>query len=212
VWLVDCCHHWSGPNKKPWICPLSFGGAIDPSGYYDPRSNSRWVVYKVDGNSIGHGGVCGNTMPPIVSTPIMLQQVSLTDGRTLVGKSYQLITNGLLDGPVVEAPSLTNLDGKYILFFSSNCFATILYDVSYATADALTGPWKKYGPFFVTGTDGLVAPGGVDDRDQWESCHFPWVSETLRLIFLVCRPAGVDRRLHCGGDGRREGRGETSTC
>lgn len=151
----------SGPNKKPWIYPFSIGGAIDPSSYYDPRSNSRWVVYNVDGKSIGHGGVCGNTMPPIVSTPIMLQQISVTDGRTFVGKSYQLIANGPLDGPVVEAPSLTNLDGKYVLFFSSNCFATTLHDVSYGTDDALTGPWKKYGPLFVTGTDGLVAPRGL---------------------------------------------------
>lgn len=40
------------------ICPLSQGGAIDASGYDD--NGQRYVVYKVDGNSIGHGGACGN--------------------------------------------------------------------------------------------------------------------------------------------------------
>lgn len=40
------------------ICPLSKGGAIDASGYND--NGKRYIIYKVDGNSIGHGGACGN--------------------------------------------------------------------------------------------------------------------------------------------------------
>lgn len=148
-------------STSPWICPAAEGGAIDPAGYSD-SDGTRWVVYKIDGNAIGHGGICGNTVAPIVSTPIMLQQVNADDGHTLVGKLTQLITNGPNDGPVVEAPSLSFLDGKYVLFFSSNCYATTLYDVSYATAPNITGPYDKFGPLFVTGTDGLTAPGGLD--------------------------------------------------
>jgi beta-xylosidase len=41
-----------GPD--PWACPAAQGGAIDPAGYYDPKDNTRWVVYKIDANSIGH--------------------------------------------------------------------------------------------------------------------------------------------------------------
>ncbi|KAF2861827.1 glycoside hydrolase family 43 protein [Piedraia hortae CBS 480.64] len=150
----------SGP-AQPWVCPTDKGGAIDPSGYLD-RSGSRWVVYKVDGNAIGHGGVCGNTLAPIVPTPIMLQQVDATDGITKIGSPIQLITNGKWDGPVVEAPSLTKLGDRYVLFFSSNCFATTKYDVSYATSTHITGPYTKYGPLFVTGSRGMTAPGGLD--------------------------------------------------
>ena len=40
------------------ICPLSQGGAIDASGFSD--NGNRYIVYKIDGNSIGHGGSCGN--------------------------------------------------------------------------------------------------------------------------------------------------------
>lgn len=50
------------------ICPLSQGGAIDASGYDD--NGKRYIVYKVDGNSIGHGGACGNdgmTCKPVVT-------------------------------------------------------------------------------------------------------------------------------------------------
>ncbi|KAI7522725.1 hypothetical protein KC316_g19151, partial [Hortaea werneckii] len=144
----------------PWICPTNIGGAIDPSGYVDPQ-NRRWVVYKVDGNAIGHGGECGNTIPPIVPTPIMLQQVG-QDGHTLIGSPQQLITNGALDGPYVEAPSLTKMGNKFVLFFSSQCFATPKYDVSYATADNIKGPYTRHGPLFVTGSYGMTAPGGLD--------------------------------------------------
>lgn len=92
----------------------------------------------------------------------MLQQVNAQNGHTKIGSPIQLITNGPLDGPVVEAPSLTYMNGKYVLFFSSNCFATTKYDVAYATATNIKGPYTKYGPLFVTGTDGMSAPGGLD--------------------------------------------------
>lgn len=46
-------------GSEPLFCPLSEGGAIDAAGYND--NGQRYVVYKVDGNSLGHGGACGNT-------------------------------------------------------------------------------------------------------------------------------------------------------
>ena len=149
-------------SDNPWVCPTSQGGAIDPAGYVAP-DGTRWVVYKVDGNAIGHGGVCNNGVAPIVPTPIMLQQVSAADGFTPIGAAVQLITNGVYDGPVTEAPSLSQMpDGTFVLFFSSNCYATPLYDVSYATSRNIKGPYTKHGPLFVTGTSGLQAPGGLD--------------------------------------------------
>lgn len=55
--------HVRGPytpvGDKPLFCPLEAGGAIDASGYND--HGKRYIVYKIDGNSMGHGGPCGNT-------------------------------------------------------------------------------------------------------------------------------------------------------
>jgi beta-xylosidase len=157
----------SGPytpvGREPWVCPAAQGGAIDPSGYRDPADNTRWVVYKVDGNAMGHGGNCNNGIHPIVSTPILLQQVSAQDGFTKIGSPTTLITNDPADGPVVEAPSLNKMaDGTFVLYFSSNCWATPLYDVSFATSKNIRGPYRKYGPLMVTGMYNLVAPGGLD--------------------------------------------------
>jgi hypothetical protein len=51
---------------------------------------------------------------------------------------------------------------SYFLFFSSNCYNTNLYDISYATAGSVAGPYTKAAtPFKVTGNNGLTAPGGL---------------------------------------------------
>lgn len=148
------------PQATALYCPLSTGGAIDPSGFKD-TDGTRYVVYKVDGNSLGHGGTCSNTVAPIVPTPIMLQKVQ-GDGFTPVGSPVQILDRSAGDGPLVEAPALMRTaDGHYVLFFSSQCYNTAGYDVSYAMASSIDGPFLKYGPFAVTGTNGLFAPGGA---------------------------------------------------
>ncbi|TKA75745.1 hypothetical protein B0A49_02580 [Cryomyces minteri] len=156
---------YAAVGNGPFVCPTDQGGAIDASGFRD-QDRTRYVVYKVDGNAIGHGGSCNNGVAPIVPTPIMLQQVA-EDGITKVGGPTQLLTNDASDGPVVEAPSMMRSpDGTYYLFFSSNCYATPDYDVAYATAFAPTGPFTKYGPLLKTGTYNLNGPGGADvDQD-----------------------------------------------
>lgn len=147
------------PQTTPLACPLSQGGAIDSSAFQD-ADGSLYVLYKVDGNSIGHGGVCGNTVAPIQPTPIMLQRLA-DDGFTPVGSPVELLDRSSLDGPLIEGPSLMRTsDGKYVLFFSSNCFATSKYDIAYAFANSIDGPYVKAGPMMVTGTNGLYAPGG----------------------------------------------------
>ena len=84
------------------------------------------------------------------------------DGYTLIGKAIPLLNRGSADGPLIEAPSLVYENGLYILFFSSNCYSTTLYDVSYATSTSLTGPYtKSKKPLLVTGNFSLTAPGGA---------------------------------------------------
>lgn len=145
------------------FCPLSRGGAIDASGFKD-RDGKRYVVYKVDGNSIGHGGACGNTVAPIVGTPLMLQPVA-ADGHTFTDNAVALLDNdGAADQGILEAPVLTrSRAGVYFLFFSSGCFATSGYTVSYATATNLKGPYTRASSaLFRTGDgNGLKAPGGM---------------------------------------------------
>ena len=157
------------------------GGAIDPSGFRD-ADGSRYVVYKVDGNSVGNGGVCKNTVAPIVPTPIMLVHVE-EDGVTAIGAPVQILDRDDGDGPLVEAPSLARMsDGTYAVFFSSNCWSTPQYDVSWAAATNITGPYTKYGPMFITGT--VV-------------CSRPAVREWPRTARTWCSTARLTKAASC---------------
>ncbi|KAF7368306.1 Arabinanase/levansucrase/invertase superfamily protein [Mycena venus] len=154
--------HWCGdvlstpagpfaPQSGPILCDASGGGVIDASGFEAP-GGALYLVWKVDGNSMGK------------STPIFIQPLG-ADGFTLQGSATQLITDDSVDGGIVEAPSLVFWDGFYYLFFSSNSFNTLFYDVSYAIAKSATGPYTKVqapnAPLLVSGDCGTAGPGGA---------------------------------------------------
>jgi beta-xylosidase len=156
----------NGPYKaadQPFACHISQGGAIDPSGYQDPTTGLRYVVYKIDGNHIGNGGDCLNTVEPIVATPIQLQQVG-SDGVSPIGGAVTILDRDDSDGPLVEAPSLyRSEEGVYFLFFSSGCYTSPNYNVKYATATSISGPYTKTSTPLIESGDGpnLNGPGGA---------------------------------------------------
>lgn len=154
------------PNSEPIACPVEKGGAIDPVIVVDPDDKRIYVVYKIDGNSIGHGGECNNGVAPLVSTPIMLQRME-DDGITKDDsfEAVQLLDRTKVDGPLIEAPAVAKVGEQWFMFYSSGCTRSPSYDVRYATAKNLTGPWTRHGkPLFKTDDYGLLAPGSVSVR------------------------------------------------
>ncbi|EEY14086.1 glycosyl hydrolase family 43 protein [Verticillium alfalfae VaMs.102] len=145
------------PMPEPWACHLDQGGAIDPAGFHDAGTGRRYVVYKVDGNHDGNGGDCGNSVDPVVSTPIMLQEVG-PDGFTKIGNPVQILDRTEADGPLVEAPDIVRLeDGTYVLFFSSWCYASDKYNINYAVSRRVEGPYiRSLRPLLQTGDYGLI--------------------------------------------------------
>jgi len=84
------------------------------------------------------------------------------DGITADGQPVQLLDRTDADGPLIEAPSMQrSADGTYSLFFSSNCYITPNYDVTWATSSSILGPFTRTGPLITTGKNGLTAPGGA---------------------------------------------------
>ncbi|KKK19011.1 hypothetical protein P175DRAFT_0493834 [Aspergillus ochraceoroseus IBT 24754] len=147
------------PNPEPLSCRLDQGGSIDPSGFLD-KDGTRYVVFKVDGNSIGNGGDCNNGIAPLKPTPILLQPVA-PDGFTPVGEAVQILDRDDADGPLVEAPNLILHGDTYFLFYSTHCFTDPRYDVRYATSKSITGPYVKTGAKLLqSGNFGLTSPGG----------------------------------------------------
>lgn len=121
-----------------------------------------YVVYKGDGNSVGSGGYCGNTKLPRKPVPILLQELE-SDGITPIGEPTTILNIIKSDGPLVEAPNIIRTqDGTYYLFFSSHCFTSLGYNIKYAHATSLKGPYTRVPrPLLQTGDFGLEAPGGA---------------------------------------------------
>ncbi|EPS32625.1 putative alpha-L-arabinofuranosidase [Penicillium oxalicum 114-2] len=157
-------------EKSPLACPVDKGGAIDADGFKD--GNTHYVVYKIDGNSLNKD----NKLNP---TPIMLQKLK-SDAVTPDGDPIKLIDRDEIDGPLVEAPSLAKVGGTYYLTFSSNWYNTPKYDISYAVASKITGPWQKVhgpdAPLLVSGDSSnvgpLSGPGGADFNEDGSKIVF----------------------------------------
>lgn len=149
------------PHNESLACPLDKGGAIDAAGFYDDET--YYVVYKVDGNGLNNGN---GTQHP---TPLLLQELD-DDAMSPVGKPTELLDRIDSDGPLVEAPSLLKLNGTYYLSYSTHMFNTKGYDMSFATASSLTGPYERArdsdNPVLGSGDPSdsgkLVGPGGSD--------------------------------------------------
>lgn len=93
----------------------------------------------------------------------MLQEVSASDGVTPVGAPQQILDRIDDDGPLVEAPNLvaTSDGSSYVLFYSSHCYDDPAYDVKYAVATSVAGPYERRGQLLTTGDYGLTSPGGA---------------------------------------------------
>jgi len=185
------------PAAAPWACPVGQGGAIDASGFRDTATGRQWVMYKIDGNALGHGGSCNNGVEPLQPTPIMLQEVA-DDGVTKIGDAFPILDRTAADGPLVEAPNMAmGPDGSYVLFYSSGCYDSPSYDVKYATAGAVEGPYTRGGNLLKTGDFGLTAPGGataVEGSRQMllhANCH----GTSGRCMFLASWAVNGDQAI-----------------
>lgn len=173
------------PHDEYIACPRKHGGAIDPSPFRD-ADGKMYVVFKGDGNSVGHGGYCGNSIKPLVSVPIILQELG-NDGITTVGDPVTILDIDKSDGPLVEAPDIIRLDdGTYYLFFSSHCFSSLGYDVKYAHAKSLKGPYTRAArPLLQTGDFGLEAPGGATVSRDGSKIVFHANCEKWRCMYAA---------------------------
>ncbi|KAJ5573972.1 Glycoside hydrolase family 43 [Penicillium hispanicum] len=173
------------PHNESIACPHKYGGAIDPSPFKDV-DGKMYVVYKGDGNSVGHGGYCGNSKKPLVSVPLLLQELG-NDGISRVGDPVKILDINQSDGPLVEAPDIIRLDdGTYYLFFSSHCFTSLGYNVKYAHAKSLKGPYTRAArPLLQTGDFGLNAPGGATVSPDGSKMVFHANCEGWRCMYAA---------------------------
>jgi arabinan endo-1,5-alpha-L-arabinosidase len=146
-------------EKKPMICTLDEGGAIDPTTFTD-TDGTRYLVWKNDGNCCG------------LDTWLQVAKLS-EDGSALAGPTTKLVKQTeSWEGNLVEAPTVVKHGSTYLLFYSANEYGADKYAIGYATATSILGPYTKHPtPFLTTdlsraryrgpgGQDVITGPGG----------------------------------------------------
>lgn len=163
--ISNCANGPFIPQMQPLISDEANGGVIDPSGFDDGKD--RWLMWKVDGNSFGGATTC-QPRPPQGShyfpTPIKIQKLT-RDGLQLVGDAKIILDHqGQADDGIVEGPALYKVpNGDFILFFSTHCFASDLYDIQYAWSNTVDGFYTDRGVLLQTTESlGLFGPGNPD--------------------------------------------------
>ncbi|KAI0508797.1 glycoside hydrolase family 43 protein [Xylaria bambusicola] len=152
------------PQAAPLICNDAGGGVIDASGYDD--GVDRWIVWKVDGNSLGGATTCtgGPKGPNYTPTPIQIQRMA-RDALTLLDSPTTILDNeGASNNGVVEAPALYKIaNGNYVLFYSAHCYSSDDYDIEYAFSSTINGQYTNRG-ILLRSVDnkGIWGPGGLD--------------------------------------------------
>jgi arabinan endo-1,5-alpha-L-arabinosidase len=183
-------------GKEMLVCPAREGGAIDASTFAD--DDGLHLVWKNDGNCCGH-----DTW--IQTAPLA------ADGLSLDGPVQKIIKQTQpWEGELVEAPTVVKKGPKYVLLYSSNSYSDARYNVGYASAPALEGPWTKAAEPLLS-SDSLggryIGPGGQDlvtgpDGQDYLVFHAWDAALTYRAMYAEpVEWIGAELRF-AGSDGR----------
>ncbi|HEX2865159.1 MAG TPA: glycoside hydrolase family 43 protein [Deinococcales bacterium] len=117
-------------EAKPLVCQADDGGSIDPDAFSD-QAGRRYLVWKNDGNCCGIGTrIYGAPLGP--------------DGLKLAGTPKVLTAaDQVSDAGLIEGPSVTLANGRYVLLYSAGRWDTEDYRVNFATASSPLGPYRK---------------------------------------------------------------------
>ncbi|NLV56718.1 MAG: family 43 glycosylhydrolase, partial [Acidimicrobiales bacterium] len=144
-------------------------GAIDPEVYVEETTGKAYLIWKTEGNRSGN-------FPSIWSRQLSSSGTSFAAGSS----ARRLITvSQRWEGNVVENPSLTKVNGRYILLYSGNNHSTTSYATGYAVCSGPLGPCTKSSSNpILRSTTGAYGTGGadgiVDDRGRFVAVYHAW--------------------------------------
>ncbi len=181
-------------SSAPLICPVSQGGAIDPSVFVT-TAGRPYLLWKSDGNAYG------------IPTVIYSQPLA-PDGQATVGPAQRLVgATQPWEGNLVEGPAMIEYRGVYWLFYSANNWNSTHYAIGVARCSSVSGPCRKIlsHPWLSSTTPGQSqdqGPGGeefaVFDGLVW-MVHHGWLpgqagtpdGERRLYVDLVEFPHGI---------------------
>jgi hypothetical protein len=135
-------------NSAPVVCSPPQGGDIDPDIFKNPSNNQSYLLWKVNGNVVGH------------STEI--EGEALSSSLDLTGNPTLLLTDGQgWQGGIIEGPDMIEENGTFYLFYVGNNYLSVKYSIGYATCARPLGPCEDStnNPVLVS-SGGMASPGG----------------------------------------------------
>ena len=137
-------------SAGPFICQPQLGGSIDPSPTVVFGSGA-YVLWKSEGESVH-------------SVSRIWSQQFDPETLTLMGDPAVLLSaDRSWESGVIEGPSMTFVDGTWMLIYSGNHWGEPDYAVGYATCDSPMGPCRKPADNVVlSSSDAAAGPGGAE--------------------------------------------------
>lgn len=179
-------------REEPLIFQLERGGSIDPSPFVDV-DGSLYLLWKSDDNA--------HDRP----SSLWIQRLD-PDGENLRDSPVELLCHDRRwERPLIEGPSMIEVNGWYYLFYSANWWESPSYTVGYAIGRSPLGPFTKITcrrPWFGSFPEG-AGPGGqeffTDTTGALCMAYHAWSSDAVGY------GAGGKRSLRIARIGFRHG-------
>lgn len=158
-------------SDEPFICqvtePQALCGSIDPSPFVAGNGDA-YLLWKSDENATACRG----------DARLWTQRLGI-DGLSLLDAPVELLKRDRSwEAPLVEGPSMVEIENRYYLFYSANWWESTNYGIGYATCTTPRGPCTKKtldGPLVTSGGETL-GPGGQEiftdaEGKTWMAYH-----------------------------------------
>lgn len=162
-------------SSNPIVCPSAStdpAGAVDPDVFVDEESGRAYLIWQTQGNRNGY-------LQRFFSQQLNSSGTGFAAGST----KRELLVNaqGSWESTTMENPSMTYIDGAYVLLYSGNSWRSTAYATGYAVCSGPSGPCKRpsSSPLMKTAT-GYWGPGGADgladQRGRFIAMYHSWNS------------------------------------
>ena len=137
-------------STGPLLCQRSLGGSIDASPTV-VFGGGAYLLWKSEGETVH-------------SVSRLWSQQFDPETLAFIGDPVVLLSaDRAWESGVIEGPSMTFVDGRWVLLYSGNHWGEPDYAVGYATCDSPTGPCTKPADnIVVSSSDAVSGPGGAE--------------------------------------------------
>ena len=144
-------------SSSPIVCPSTStdpAGAVDPDVFVDEETGRAYLIWQTQGNRNGY-------LQRFFSQQLNSAGTGFASGST----KRELLVNqaGSWEGTTIENPSMTYINGAYVLLYSGNSWRSTSYATGYAVCSGPSGPCRRPSSSpLLRSVSGIWGPGGAD--------------------------------------------------